>query len=321
MLCLGFALGAAHAADPKTLELIQTIPLESGMGRYDHLALDEIHSRLFLANLSNNSFDIVDLKAGKLAKQIPGQKKIQGVAYAADLDRIFVGNGADGVCKVFDGRNYELLRSIPLPDADNVRYDPAAHVIYVTNEDGVAAIDAKTLDIKAKIPLPGPPEALQFDGQRKRLFVNTHKPSQVAVIDLEKHKVVAQYPIKSAEANYPMALDAQGQRVFVGCRKKPCIVVLDARNGNEISVVPIPGDIDDLFYDAANKRLFGTCGAGVIAVVQQNGEKQLEVVETIPTAKLARTGLFDPKKRLLYVVLPRQGKNTGPELRVYHAKS
>src|SRR3954464_758826 len=110
LLCAGLAAPTAAAAEPATLELRQTIPLESGPGRYDHLALDDAHGRLFIANLSNNSLDVVDLTAGKLVKQVPGQKKAQGVAYAPDLDRIFVGCGGDGACRVFDGKDYSLVK-------------------------------------------------------------------------------------------------------------------------------------------------------------------------------------------------------------------
>ena len=102
----------ALAAEPATLELVQTIPLKGAAGRLDHLAIDTKHGRLFIANLSNDSLDVVDLKAGKLVKQVPGQRKIQGVAYAADLDRIFAGNGTGGECNVFDGKDYMLLKSI-----------------------------------------------------------------------------------------------------------------------------------------------------------------------------------------------------------------
>jgi hypothetical protein len=35
------------------------------------LAIDRVHGRLFVANLSNNSLDVVGLKAGKLLKQTP----------------------------------------------------------------------------------------------------------------------------------------------------------------------------------------------------------------------------------------------------------
>jgi DNA-binding beta-propeller fold protein YncE len=316
-LALGFV---ADAADPKTLELQKTIKLVSGVGRYDHLALDDAHSRLFIANLSNNSLDVVDLKAGKLVKEIGGQKKIQGVAYAADLDRIFVGNGGDGICNVFDGRDYKVIGSIAVPDADNVRYRPDTHTIYVTGEEGLTVIDAKTMKAITTVKLPGPPEAHQIDAGRDRLYVNTHKPSKVTVVDLKTNKIAAEYELKSAEANYPMALDTEGQRLFVGCRKKPCVIALDARTGSQLAVVPIPADTDDLFFDAKTKRLYAICGEGAIAIIQQRGEKEFELIEKVATAKLARTGLFDAEAGNLYIVVPRQSESVGPELRVYRVK-
>src|SRR3954469_23532461 len=95
-LVLGVVLatgGPVPRDEPKTLRLEKTIALEGVVGRYDHMALDATGERLFVANLSNDSLDVIDLKAGKLVKQIGGQKKAQGVAYAADLDRVFLGNG------------------------------------------------------------------------------------------------------------------------------------------------------------------------------------------------------------------------------------
>src|SRR5437764_6055693 len=79
-----FLLGLACGGEPASFGLVQTISLKGAPGRLDHMAVDNQHGRLFVANLSNNTLDIVDLKAGKLVKQIPDQKKIQGIAYAAD---------------------------------------------------------------------------------------------------------------------------------------------------------------------------------------------------------------------------------------------
>jgi hypothetical protein len=75
--CLLLALGAgvAAAGEPATLQLLQTIPLKGAAGRLDHMAIDGKHARLFVANLSNNSLDIVDLKAGKIVKQVLDQKR------------------------------------------------------------------------------------------------------------------------------------------------------------------------------------------------------------------------------------------------------
>src|SRR5579884_2894520 len=139
---LALAAGFTTAAEPATLELLQTIPLKGKPGRLDHLAIDSKHSRLFVANLSNDSLDIVDLKAGKLVKQVLNQKKIQGIAYAADLNRVYVGNGVDGVCNVFDGTDGKLLKSIKFPDADNVRYLASRRLVYVGHaEKTLSAFD------------------------------------------------------------------------------------------------------------------------------------------------------------------------------------
>lgn len=309
---------AAIAAEPKYLELIQTIPLKGMAGRFDHLAIDGKHSRLFVANLSNNSLDIVDLKAGKLIKQVYGQKKIQGVAYAPDLDRIYVGNGAGDECNVFDGRDYKLLKSIAFPGADNVRYLARNHQVYVAHtKKNLSVMDARTYEVKATIELPGRPEGFQLETKRPRLYMNTVEPTRLVVIDTDKNEVLHLYPLTLADRAYPMAVDEINHRLFLGCRNKPCIVIVDSETGKEVASVPIPEDIDDLFYDAKNKRLYASCGAGAVAVVQQRDADHYQTLETISTVKLARTCFYDSVEERLYLIVPRQKSEELPTLRVY----
>jgi DNA-binding beta-propeller fold protein YncE len=308
----------AVAAEPKSLELLQTIPLKGMAGRLDHLAIDGKHGRLFVANLSNNSLDVVDLQAGKLVKQILDQKKIQGIAYAPDLDRIYAGNGVDGVCNVFDGRDYKLLASVKRPDADNVRYLARRQMIYVGHADkSLSAIDARTYEVMAEIKVPGRPEGFQLETKRPRLYLNTVDPTRLVVIDTDKNEVLHDYPVKLADRAYPLALDEANHRLFLGCRDKPSLVVMDSENGKEAASVAIPEDIDDVFYDAKNKRLYASCGAGALAVVRQRDADHYETLEVIPTAKLARTCFFDPAGERLYLVVPRQAGEEGPIIRVY----
>ena len=71
-----------HAAGPPPLERVQTIALKGPVGGLDHLAIDAKRGRLFVANTVNGSLDVVDLKAGKLLNQVPGQGRIRGIAYS-----------------------------------------------------------------------------------------------------------------------------------------------------------------------------------------------------------------------------------------------
>src|SRR5262249_13769413 len=149
------------------------------------------------------------------------------------------------------------------------------------HEESLSAIDAKSYEVKATIKLPGPLEAFQIDAGHGRIYVNTHKPAQVAVIDTAKNEVIARHPLKLASANYPMALDAKNGRVYVGCRTPPKVVVMDAKSGKELAGIDIPADIDDLFFDVKRKRLYASCGAGHLAVIQQKDGDRFEVVEKI----------------------------------------
>jgi DNA-binding beta-propeller fold protein YncE len=320
LLFILLVASATAAQGPAALELVQTIPLRGPDGRLDHLALDAKGSRLFVANLSNNSLDVVDLKAGKLLTQVPGQKKIQGVAYAPDLDRIFTGNG-DGVCHAFDGRSYEQLHTLKLPGANNVRYDRPTRQVYVGHApNSLTAFDAKTYKVNATIKLPGPPRAFQIHPDQPRLYVNTLTPGQVVVVDTAKNEIAAKFPLTLAEANSSLALDPEGGRAFVGCRKKPSVVVLDLKTGKEVASVPIPGDVDDLFYDAKRRRLYASCGEGVLAVVGVKEDGRCEVAERVATPEQARTCLFDSGSGRLYLAVPRQKGREGPEVRVFQAR-
>ncbi|SRR5579883_727685 len=320
-LLVAFLTASANAAEPATLELLQTIRLTGKNGRLDHLAIDGKHGRLFVANLSNDSLDIVDLKEGKFLKQISGQKKIQGIAYAEDLDRIFVGNGVSGECNVFDGRDFTLLKSIKLPGSDNVRYSPGRRLVYVGHaEKMLSVIDAQTYEVKADIPLPGRPEGFQLETKRPRLYLNTVDPTRLVVVDTDKNNVLHRYPLKLADRAYPMAVDEADHRLFLGCRNKPSVVIVDSETGKEVTSVAIPEDIDDLFYDAKNKRLYASCGASELAVIRQRDADHYENVESIPTAKLARTCFFDPAGERLYLIVPRQEGEEGPSIRVYQPR-
>jgi DNA-binding beta-propeller fold protein YncE len=327
----GFLAGAvavlmcvfSAAAEPPTLELVQTIALKGKPGKLDHLTVDSKGDRLFQANKVNNTLDIVDLKAGKLVRQITGQGGIQGLAYAADLDRLYAALGTGGYCNIFSGKDYKLLKTVKfMDDADNIRYNPRTHTVYVAHaEKGLGVIDAQSFDLKTDIILPGPAEAFQLETGRPRLYVNVPSLSQVLMIDTDKNEIVnPPYPLKLAGGNYALALDEANHRLLVGCRKKPMLVVMNADTGSEITSVPIPADTDDVFYDAKRKRVYASCGEGFLAVIRQIDADHYESLEKVATVKDARTCFFDANMGRLYLAVPRQPGKDGPEIRIYQAR-
>lgn len=305
------------AAESTVLKPVNTIVLDGVSGRIDHLALDAKRNRLFVAALGNDTLEILDVAATKRLHTITGLHKPQGVVYLPELNQIVVGDGSDGTCKLFDGRSYQLIKSIDaMDDADNVRYDTQTKLIYQGWGDGALAVIDNSFKRIADIKLDGHPESFQLESAGPRVFVNVPDARQIAVVDRKKGVVTAKWPMKKYQSNFPMALDEAGHRLFVGCRRPSRLVVLDTDSGREVSALPISGDTDDVFYDSAHKRIYVSCGEGFVDVITRHDNDAYEVTAKISTAAGARTSYFSPGRNEYYLAVPARFSHSA-EIRIY----
>ena len=206
--------------------------------------------------------------------------------------------------------------------ADNVHYHPKTFRVYVAHGPRhLAVVDAAGLFKITDIELPGPPEDFCMTTSPPRLFVNTVSPSQVVVIDPAKNQIVKKCPLTGAEQNETAAIDEASHRLFIGCRKPPCVLALDSASGKELARVAIPERVDNMFFDAGAKQIYATCGEGFIAVIRQSDADHYELAAKIPTAKGAKTSYFDSTTGRLYVGVPRQPDREAPEVWVYRTRS
>ena len=309
----------AQTNDSAPLVLVQTIPLKGAVGNLDHLAVDAKGGRLFVANKANNTLDVVDLKSGTLVKQIPEQIKVSGVAYASDLDMIFVGNGG-GVCNGIDGKDYKTVFSTKAEKADNVYYHSGNKQVYVAHGETISVLDAKTGEVKDRIATGGKTEEFRVDKNANKLFVNLRGPSVVAVIDLTNDQVVERFKLTKTETNGPLAYDRKAGLLFVGCGgKAPMIIVVDAKTGAELASVAIPAGIDNLHFDSKRNRLYASCGDGAVAVVEKKGD-MYELTAKVETPKKAKTSIYHSDSGRLYVGAPRLEGTEAPQVLVYEAR-
>jgi DNA-binding beta-propeller fold protein YncE len=315
--CLA-AVPPAAAANPP-LELVRTIPLPGAPGKLDHFALDAAGGRLFLSNQGNASLDVIDVATGKVLAQVAGQKRIHGIAYVQPLNRVFVGNGDPGECAAVDGKSYKVLKRLPVKGADNVQYDDRTGQVFVAGGAALTPVDPKGLTAGAPVELPAPAKAFRVDPGKPRLFLNANGAG-VCVLDAKARKLTATYKLADAGGNASVALDPARGRVFVGCRKEPQLLVLDADTGKERARLAIPAGVDDLWYDAKRRRVYASCGTGFLAVVQQADGDRYTLAAKLPTPAGARTCLFDPVKGLVYLGVPKRGDRGPAEIRVYAAR-
>ncbi len=309
---------AGYTESGTSLRLEQTIPLPDVRGRIDHMAVDLARDRLFVAALGNNTLEVIDLRVGKRLRSITGLKEPQGVLYLPESQRLFVTNGGDGSCKIFDGNSLNLLDTIKFSgDADNIRYEPRTQQVYVGFGGGaLGTFDAKTGKHLWDVRLVGHPESFQLEAMGSRIFVNVPSAAQVAVVDRNQRQVTAIWPLREAKGNFPMALDETNHRLFIGCRNPAKIIIYDTKSSKPVGNLDIAGDVDDIFYDLKGKRLFASCGEGFLCVFHQLEPDRYDVKARIPTAKGARTSLLVPEQGCLYLAVPHRGEQQA-EVRVY----
>jgi hypothetical protein len=120
------------------------------------------------------------------------------------------------------------------------------------------------------------------------------------------------------KGNYAMALDERHGRLFVACREPGMLLAMDTETGKIVDYTPIGGDVDDIFWDEAARRLYISCGAGTLDVVRQEDANHYRMIERVTTAPGARTCLFVPQTRRLYVAVPAREQQPA-EVRVYEA--
>jgi DNA-binding beta-propeller fold protein YncE len=319
LCCVGVAKISAQSTAP--LKLAQTIALGGVEGRIDHFAFDAAGERLFVCALGNNTVEVLDLRKGERVHSIAGLGAPQGIAYIPELDRLFIADDKGGICRIYDGKSFQVVGELNFKDdADNVRYDEATKKIYVGfGSGGIAVVNAPDGKQVGSIKLSAHPEAFQLEKNGSRIFVNVPNSRHVAVIDRDKGEVIATWKTDLAFGNFPMALDETNHRLFVGCRLPSKLVALNTDSGDVVAKIDISGDSDDVFYDSKRHHIYAICGAGKIDIIEQTDPKTYKALTKVDTASGARTGLFVPERDTLFVAVPNRGSQQ-TEIRSYQVE-
>ena len=305
------AVAAAQATshEPAPLQLIQRIPLPGVSGRIDHFSPHPNSDIVIFAALGNDSVEIVNAFKGKLVQSLKGLDEPQGVLYVPGFDKIFAANAGNGTVKVYDAKTYAPRKSIALgekSDTDNLRYDEASKRVFVGIVGGMAVIDAANEthvgDLKGT---GGHSESFQLEKKGSRIFVNVPDDGNVVNVIDRNTGQLTKWELNGAKANFAMALDENDHRLFVVTRRPPLLVVLDTDSGKEVARVPVAGECDDVYFDAARKRLYAIGAEGFISVIQQNDPDHYALTANVPTAVGVRTGIFFEDD--LYVGVPAAG--------------
>ena len=319
--CLvGPALAAvAQANAPLKLVTKYDMPVEI-KGRFDHLAADLKGNRLFLAAEGAHQVLVFNLHDGKFLHSISGIDIPHAIFVREDLDRIYITDGGPGALRIYDGKTYQLLKTVPLkPDADSIGYDAQTHYLYIDNGGGdahdafsmLSIVDTTSGDKIADVKIDGDTlEAMALPKSGSTMYVTNRALGQVAVFDRKARSVVTSWPITMGKTNVAMALDEANNRLFVGARSGS-VIVFDTQTGKELQSLPIAKNIDELIFDPTSKRIYASCAAGSTSVYYQQDPDHYKLLAEVPTGPGAKNELLIPRLKRYFVVVPPQANSRG----------
>jgi len=305
------ALAAALPATAQDYKVLQRATL-GGEGGWDLLTVDPAAHRLYVSR--GTRVMVIDADTLKLVGEIPDTAGVHGIAIASELGRGFTSNGRTGSSTIFDLTTLKPVGEVKTGEnPDMILYEPKSHRVLAFNarSKDVTVIDAKAGTVAGTIALEGQPELAVHD-DKGTVFVNLEDKSEVLALDPVALKVKGRWSLAPGEEPTGLAIDRAHRRLFAACANK-MMAVMDADSGKVVTTVPIGQGPDGAAFDADRQLAFSPNGRdGTVTVIHEIAPDKFEVVQTVATAKSARTLDLDPRSHKLYLLAAQFGLPPSP---------
>jgi len=326
------ALGAVtvEAQEKLPLKLVATTPMPGFTGDFDHFGLDLRGNRLFLAAEEHKTVEVFDLKTGKRTHSIEGFGQPLMMVYLPESNQLVVTDGADSSVQLVNCNEYKIIDTIKLNrGVDHGVLNPVSGYYYVesggdssSTSHVLSIIDTKVFKHVGDIAgLPGDSnEGMVIDHAGKTLYVNLTGTDEVGVVDLDVRKLVAKWSLPNAHAAHAIVLDEPNHRLFVATRKPAQFIVFNIDTGEVVTSLPCVGVNSDMSLDIARKRIYVT-GSETASVFEQRDADHYQLIADVPTAYRAKSSIFVPELKRLYVAVSGKGKPDAKlELQIYQTQ-
>lgn len=247
---------------------------------------------------------MIDTARDEIAGEIVDTPGVHGFVVVPELSRGFSSNGKENKASIVDLKTLKTLSKVDTGEnPDAILYDPRQHEVYTFNGRGKSAtvFEAGTGKIVATIPLGGKPEFAQVDPVAGRIYVNLEDKNDVIAINTKTHDIVNRWPIAPGEAATGLAIDLAHHRLILGCSNEK-MIIMDDTNGKVTAVVDAGQGIDATSFDDGTQLAFASAGgSGSVTIAHEDTPDKFTVVQTLATARSARTMTLDTATHKIYL--------------------
>ncbi len=286
--CAGINAGAQTTNAP---QLKHTYKVNSN-GGWDYLTVDHEHNRLYISHATQ--VNVLNEKTGDSVGVIANTPGVHGIALVSSLNKGYTSNGKAGECTVFDMKSLSTIGKIKVGEnPDAIFYDDFSKKVFVFNGKSmnVSVIDPAKDIVIATLALGGKPETGVSDG-KGNIYVNIEDKNEVVCFRAINPEIIKRFKLEGAEEPSGLAIDRINSRLFIGCSNN-VLLILDAKTGKKINVLPIGAESDGVVFDPALKLIYSANGEGTLSVIKEISSNDFRPFETVKTAVGARTITLD----------------------------
>src|SRR5262245_21603068 len=272
-----------------------------GVGGFDYVTLDNSARRLYVSHATQ--VDVLDADNGKVVGTIPETPGVHGIAIASAFKRGFTSNGRENKVSMFDPATLQLIKKIDVGKGpDGIYYDPGSKRVFTNNHGShdITALDAATGDVVGTVKVEGDGEQAVI-GDDGLIYVNSEDTAEVVVFDPKSLEVKKRFPIGVAKVPTGLAYDAKTNRLFIGCRNEPKMVVMDAASGKVINSFPIGAGVDYAGFDPGSGLIFFSCGDGTLSIYREKSANEYADAGAVKTQPSAKTMAFDTRTKKIFL--------------------
>ena len=272
-----------------------------GGGGFDYLTVDSAARRVYVSH--GTQVDVLDADNGTVVGTIPDTPGVHGIAIASEFKHGFTSNGREDKVSMFDPPTLKLIKKIDVGKGpDGIYYDPGTKRVFTNNHGShdITAINAETGEVVGTVKAEGDGEEAVI-GADHMIYVNSENTSEVVVFDPKSLEVKRRLPIGVAKTPTGLAYDAKTNRLFIGCRNEPKMVVMDAATGKVINSFPIGTGVDYAAFDPSSSLIFFSCAEGTLSIYREKSADDYVDAGAVQTQPSARTMAFDPKTRKIFL--------------------
>ncbi len=259
LLSAHLGAGLLYVIDVKNNTVVKTISDVPGVEGVEYVP--EL-KKVYTSDWREKKIGVIDLRQGRIIAKLPAQQKPDGSVYAPPFHKLYVSDERAETEIVVDVRTDKIVNTLSFKSETGMpQYDPVTKLVYVNLQelDVMAVIDPAT----DKLVTPGYSvkpckgnHGMALDSAHRRAFLVCEENNLMAVVDLEKHRVVTTLPI--AEGGDVIKYDPGLKRIYVACYSGAISVFQedDPDHFRKLEDFPVQRKVHSLAVDERTHRLY-----------------------------------------------------------------